>query len=82
MNVSYLVFGLKPAVFGCFTNATAPPPIAPVSCSMVQIDWPVFSSAGKNNFFGWGLHFFVSDVLSEVVLGPFWLMLPGLVPNH
>jgi len=25
----------------------------------------------------------VSDVISEVVfLGPFWLMLPGLVPNR
>ena len=25
---------------------------------------------------------FVSDVISEVVLGSFWLMLPGLGPNH
>jgi len=25
--------------------------------------------------------FFVSDVKSEVVLGPFWLKLPGLRPN-
>jgi len=24
----------------------------------------------------------VSDIISEVVLGPFWLMLPGLVPNR
>jgi len=24
----------------------------------------------------------VSDVISEVVLGLFWLMLPGLEPNH
>jgi len=24
----------------------------------------------------------VSDVISEVVLGLFWLMLPGLGPNH
>jgi len=24
----------------------------------------------------------VSDVISEVVLGPLWLMLPGLGPNH
>jgi len=23
----------------------------------------------------------VTDVISEVVLGPFWLMLPGLGPN-
>jgi len=25
--------------------------------------------------------FFVTDVISEVVLGSFWLMLPGLKPN-
>jgi len=24
----------------------------------------------------------VSDIISEVVWGPFWLMLPGLGPNH
>jgi len=24
----------------------------------------------------------VSDVISEVVFGPFWLMLPGLEPNR
>jgi len=26
--------------------------------------------------------YFVSDVVSEVVLEPFWLMLPGLGPNR
>jgi len=26
--------------------------------------------------------FFVADVISEVVLGSFWLMLPGLGPNR
>jgi len=26
--------------------------------------------------------FFVSDIISEVVLGSFWLMLPGLGANH
>jgi len=29
-----------------------------------------------------GCGFFVTDVVSEVVLGPFWLMLPGLGPNR
>ena len=29
-----------------------------------------------------GCGFFVTDVISEVVLGSFWLMLPGLGPNH
>jgi len=28
-----------------------------------------------------GADFFVSDITSEVVLGSFWLMLPGLRPN-
>jgi len=41
-NTSYLDFGLKPAVFGCFTNAIAPPPIALESCSRVQTDRAVF----------------------------------------
>jgi len=25
---------------------------------------------------------FVTDVISEVILGPFWFMLPGLEPNR
>jgi len=36
----------------------------------------------QNNFFDWNCRFFVSDVIREVVLGPFWLMLPGLGPNR
>jgi len=28
-----------------------------------------------------GFRFFVSDVISDVVLGQFWFMLPGLGPN-
>jgi len=35
-NVSYMDFGLKPAVFGCLNNAIAPPPIALESCSNTQ----------------------------------------------
>jgi len=34
-------FCKKTAVFGCFTNALAPPPIALKSCSMAQTDRPV-----------------------------------------
>jgi len=29
-----------------------------------------------------GCGFFVTDIISEVVLGSFWLMLPGLGPNY
>jgi len=39
---SYLDFGLKPAVFGCFTNTIAPLPIALESCSRAQTHRPVF----------------------------------------
>jgi len=36
----------------------------------------------RKNFFLVGeCRFFVTDVISEVVLGSFWLMLPGLGPN-
>ena len=36
------IFAKKTAVFGCLTNALAPPSIALESCSMAQMDWPVF----------------------------------------
>jgi len=42
---------------------------------------PVFQSALEKNLLVGDCGFFVSDVISEVVLGPFWLMLPGLAPN-
>jgi len=44
MNISYLDFSLKPAVFCCLTNAMAPPPIAPESCSNPQKVRQVFRS--------------------------------------
>jgi len=28
------------------------------------------------------MRIFVTDVINEVVSGSFWLMLPGLEPNH
>jgi len=37
-NISCLDFSLKPAVFGCLTNALAPPPIVLKSCSRAQTD--------------------------------------------
>ena len=36
----------------------------------------------KKLFLVGGCRFFVSDVISEVVFGSFWLMLPGLGPNR
>ena len=36
----------------------------------------------QTNFLVGGCGFFVSDFISEVVLRSFWLMLPGLKPNH
>jgi len=41
MVYSYFDFGLKTAVFGCLTNALAPPPIALESSSTAQTDRPV-----------------------------------------
>jgi len=58
-NISYLDFGLKPAVYGCHTNAIAPPPITLESCSRAQTDRPVFKSALEKIFFGWGLRNFL-----------------------
>jgi len=78
----YFEIGLKPAVVSCLTNAIVPPPIALESCSRTQTDRPVFKPTLKKNFLVGGCGFFVSDVISEVVFGPFWLMLPGLRLNH
>jgi len=36
----------------------------------------------QKKFLGGGCGFFVSNIVSEVVLGSFWLMLPGLGPNR
>jgi len=36
----------------------------------------------QKHFLLGGCGFFVSNVISEVVFGPFWLMLPGLGPNR
>jgi len=36
----------------------------------------------KKYFLVGGCRFFVSDIISEVVFGPFWLMLPGLGPKR
>jgi len=35
---------------------------------------------GKQTFV-WVCRFLVSDIISDAVLGQFWLMLPGLRPN-
>jgi len=36
----------------------------------------------EKKFLVGGCGFFVTDVISEVVLGSFWLMFPGLGPNR
>jgi len=57
-------------ISGCLTNALAPPPIAQEICSRAQTDRQS-SCLHSKKFFGVGLRFFVSDVISEVVFGPF-----------
>ena len=58
MNISYLDFNIKPAVFCCLTNAIAPPPIALKSCSRVQMDQLVFLTTLEKKFFGPRLQIF------------------------
>jgi len=82
MNISYLHFSLNPAVFGCLTNGIAPLPITLKSCSNPQKIRQVFYSTLEKTFLVEGCGFFVSDVISEVDFGPFWLMLPGLGSNR
>ena len=52
------------------------------SCSTAQIDSASLVDRNRKKIFGWGCGIFVTDVISEVVLGLFWLMLPGLGPNR
>jgi len=69
-NLSYLDFGLKPPLFGCLTNAIAPPPIALKSISNPQKIRHASRLYAKKNV--WlAAAFFVSDVVSEVFLGHF-----------
>jgi len=65
---SYQEISLKPAVFACLTNDIAPPLIALESCSNLQ----KIRQVGKS-LVGY-CRIFVSDIISEVVFGPFWLM--------
>jgi len=58
MNISYLDFSLKSAVFSCLTNAIAPPPIALESCSRAQTDQQSSSLHSKNTFWLGGADFF------------------------
>jgi len=60
----------------------APLPIALESCSMAETDRPGFLSAHEKNFLVGACRFFVSDVVSEVVFGSFWLMLLGLTSSR
>ena len=45
------------------------------------MDRPSSRLHSKKNFLVGGCRFFVTDVISKVVLGSFWLTLPGLGPN-
>jgi len=82
MNISYLDFGLKPAVFSCLTYTIAPPPIALESCSRTQTGLASLLVCTGNKFFGWGLWIFCEWHQKLCSFGSFWLMLPGLGPNR
>ena len=83
MIYSYLDFGLKNSSFRL-------PYQCP--CSSTDCAGELFMNSNgsaslidctrKKKVLVGGCGFFVSDVISEVVLGSFWLMLPGLGPNR
>ena len=72
---------LKTAVFVCLTNAVTLPPIA-LELFKSSKDSANLLVCNEKFFLVGTCGFFVSDVISEVVFGPFWLMLPGLGPNR
>jgi len=76
------IFAKTTAVFGCLTNALAPPPIALEELFNGSNGLASLVDCTQKKVLPGGCEFFVSDVISEVVLGSFWLMLPGLVPNR
>ena len=72
----------KTAVFGCLTNALAPPPIVQRAVQRLKRIGQSSRLHSKKIFLVRGYRLFVTDVISEVVLGSFCLMLSGLEPNH
>jgi len=78
----YFEIGLKPAVVSCLTNPIAPPPTAPESCFKGSNRSAGHLVCTRQKFFVGVCGFFVSDVISEVLFGSFWLILPGLAPNR
>jgi len=64
----------------CLCKSIALAPIALESCSNTQKTQQVFESAIKNKI--WGFGFFVSDVISGVVLGLFGPLHLVLGPNR
>jgi len=58
------------------------PTIAVESCSNLQKIWQVFPFAMKQTFLVLGFRFFVSDIISGVVLGLFGPLHLALGPNR
>jgi len=77
---SYFDFGLKNSSFRLLYQR----PSSSADCARELLNGSNGSSRlhSKKNFLVGGCGFFVTDVISEVVLGSFWHMLPGLVPNR
>jgi len=75
MIYSYFEIGIKPVGVGCLTNAIAPPLIA----LFKTVQWLKRISQSsclhyKKNVLVGGCGFFVSDIISELLFGLFWLM--------
>jgi len=79
---SYFDFGLKSSSF----RLPYQHPSSSADCARELFKWSNGSASlvdcTQKKFFGGECGFFVSDVISEVVLGSFYLMFPGLGPNR
>jgi len=79
---SYFDFGLKNSSFQLpYQRPSSSADCARAVQGLKQIGQPSRLHS-KHKFLVGECRFFVSDIISEVVLGSFWLMLPGLGPNH
>jgi len=83
MVYSYLDFGLKNSSFRLpYQRPSSSTDCARELFKSLNGSASLVDCTRNKNFLVGGCGFFVTDVISEVVLGSLWLMLPGLGPNR
>ena len=83
MVYSYLDFGLKNSSFRLpYQRPSSSTDCARELFKSSNGSASLVDCTRNKNFLVGGCGFFVTDVISEVVLGSLWLMLPGLGPNR